>query len=349
MKKKLITALLTGAMLSMAVCGSTSAMAMDANAYVKAEEKTVGTSETSTKETETAKAADYTLVDGVFTNSTFTMKVPEGWNIDEAFTTPEQIKFIHAEDKDSFDVFSNGSFEIRIVDFKVGQDDLPRLVENDAQFFKEGFTVEDITVGDYTGKNTCGMSKSYKDCSMEIAEIECWHEGTNDVSRGQIRMAYYTDEENKDIKDMLDSVKPLTDTANAAAAEEAKNAEAAGAIDLSGYVTITPPEGWTVEEQNDTSVKLKNSRFSSGYIKIYVCTFNSKTAEEWAEGKNKNFGGNHEILTREMCGKTFTGIRPVDTQDYFVTVLDGGVSVEISTMFFTLDQCEDLIKTIVIK
>ena len=112
------------------------------------------------------------------------------------------------------------------------------------------------------------------------------------------------------------------------------------------HADVVIPEGWSVDSVKDFELKLIRDEKVPGRVegdfltpKLTISsTSSTKTAQEWAEAKFKDFGSKGEILTGTFGGTDWIYFTPVDDQFYMFTDSSAGTHVDVSGMFFTLNE-----------
>ena len=354
MKKSMLVFLSAAMMLSVSACGSKTTetetpqtqTAAETDAADETADETADAEETDAEETEAA--GPYAFAGGVYSNSSFSITVPEGFCLDESYCDEEGAKFLQADSKDDFDVFNQASLEIEITDYAYDSRDseygLASLVENDQQFFKEDAPViSDASLDLYDGSMLEGASSFYANITYTYYDLENWDGDTNNRSVMKIRMAYQDEETKAILQEMLNSMEILLQPAEAAGSAGAAS-ETDGETITMAALTITTAGGWYAEKASDTEAVFVNDAYDSASITI-ACKSRSysSSAAEAAESISGNFGGGHEVNAYDLGGYEFVGINPVDNQYYvFADNSDETYQIKISTMRVTLDQAADL-------
>lgn len=125
-------------------------------------------------------------------------------------------------------------------------------------------------------------------------------------------------------------------------------ATASGTIDITG-ATIEAPEGWKLEDSAEKSAEYSNPDIHGSSVEFNYSTM-TKSAQEWAQALDGNFGGGNTIDQVTIGENTFWHLSPVDGQDYLI--IDGTEEksvIKISTMSISLDQAKPLIETLKLK
>ena len=124
------------------------------------------------------------------------------------------------------------------------------------------------------------------------------------------------------------------------------------------YADVVIPEGWSVESVKDFELKLTRDEKVPGRVegdfltpKLTISsTSSTKTAQEWAEAKFKDFGSKGEIMNGTFGGTDWVYFTPVEDQFYMFTDSSAGTHVDVSGMFFTLnEEIEGILEGITIK
>lgn len=150
--------------------------------------------------------------------------------------------------------------------------------------------------------------------------------------------------------------KALTETAaeETETAEEAESTEeeqdlpAAGETVKIASVSVTIPEGWeTKEYKEDESIEIRpEGAFIDSVEIILHNVYGDEHAKEWADNINGNYGGNCEIDSVEIGGKTFYRVKAKEDQNICFADLDDKHYVEISVMFLDWEKGEEVLSAI---
>ena len=112
------------------------------------------------------------------------------------------------------------------------------------------------------------------------------------------------------------------------------------------YADVVLPEGWSVDRVKNFEIKLTRDEKVPGNAPgdlltptlTISTTSSNKSAKEWAETKFKDFGSKGEIKNENIGGIDWVYFMPVEDQFYMFTDSSAGTHVDVSGMFFTIDE-----------
>lgn len=274
---------------------------------------------------------------------TFSVEVPEGWIVKRQ--TEDSIHLVRAASEDAYSQFSDPSFQFSVTEYAFGSESdsnaLDKIVENDYQFFEnQEPTVKEASADPYQGYLLTGNSASFKDCVYDYYDMDSWAEGTNLRSRATVRLAYFNDEDKKELEDIMDTIDITVQPP-----EASETADSGSVIETDDY-TFVVPEGWAIESESAAATKLTSDKFPGAKVSIEIAYSEPQT---WAESKSANFGGEAEVWTREYNGQTWTGITPTDSMEMMGLSSSDGITVIVSCMRVNLDQIPEIIEGVTVK
>ena len=130
--------------------------------------------------------------------------------------------------------------------------------------------------------------------------------------------------------------------------EEDANLPKAGDTVKIGTVSVTIPEEWTVKEYNEgESIEIQPANAFIDSVEITLHDVHGdEHAKEWADNINGNYGGDKEIDTVEIGGKTFYRVKAKDDQNVCFADVSDKQYVEVSVMFMAWEKGEPVLSTI---
>ncbi len=224
---------------------------------------------------------------------------------------------------------------------------------------------ENLTYGPYTGWT------EYTSYAAEGFMIAGEYEDKTLLLKFKIGNAGQTPADEAELKGYLDSglVKGILSdvVVNLEAPEEPETEETTKAAEdeviVDGvahlkYADVVLPEGWSVDRVKNFEIKLTRDEKVPGNAPgdlltptlTISTTSSNKSAKEWAETKFKDFGSKGEIKNENIGGIDWVYFMPVEDQFYMFTDSSAGTHVDVSGMFFTIDEeIEGILSGITIK
>ena len=161
-------------------------------------------------------------------------------------------------------------------------------------------------------------------------------------------MGYTSDVEHHDVVyDLTDAQTEECAQAQADAAEELAAKQNADSVDL-GACVVNKVGDWYFDSSDDDSAELMIEG-QSGYVDVNVKSGSlAKDAQEAAEKRSTNYNPDLEVSTTDINGKSYYYLTPTDTQfTLFINSSDGSL-IEITGMFYSLDDARALVEAITI-
>lgn len=162
-----------------------------------------------------------------------------------------------------------------------------------------------------------------------------------------------TDEPTSDVSDedtIATEITEETDTETEASEEDTEDANLPNAGDTVkiGTTSVTIPEGWTVEEYTEgEEIELQPADAFLESVTISLNkVYGDDHAKEWADNINGNYGGDKEIDTVEIGGKSFYRVKAEDEQNICFTDIDDSNYIKVSVMFMPWEESEPVLSTI---
>ena len=124
------------------------------------------------------------------------------------------------------------------------------------------------------------------------------------------------------------------------------------------YADVVLPAGWTPVKTEDWQLKFERDEQVPGNVEgdfltptlTIETTSSDVPAKEYAETKCADFGGESEVLTGNFGGIDWYYFTPVEDQFYLFTDTSAGTRVDVSGMFFTInDEIEGILSGITVK
>ena len=162
-----------------------------------------------------------------------------------------------------------------------------------------------------------------------------------------------TDEPTSDVSDedtIATEITEETDTETEASEEDTEDANLPNAGDTVkiGTTSVTIPEGWTVEEYTEgEEIELQPAdAFLESVTVSLNKVYGDDHAKEWADNINGNYGGDKEIDTVEIGGKSFYRVKAEDEQNICFADIDDSNYIKVSVMFMPWEESEPVLSTI---
>lgn len=115
-----------------------------------------------------------------------------------------------------------------------------------------------------------------------------------------------------------------------------------------GTVSVTVPDGWTVDEYTESEeiVIQPDGAFLDSVTVSVNKVYGDDHAKEWADNINGNYGGDKEIDTVEIGGKSFYRVKAKEDQNICFADLDDSTYVKVSVMYMPWEDGEAVLSTI---
>ena len=301
------------------------------------EEEAAEAEEPAAEEAEPEEEALSVILEDPDREITFELFYPaEGVEVEETDVFGHQAWEFSSESEGCYAILSSSSLYTSDLASRLEQYDNLTYGEHSGWTEYTSYTAEGMLIGNEYGDGLSHLL-SFKVGNLEDSPAE--REELDSYLQGELVTFLLTNYE----------VVSETGPAEEAPAEAEEEEGQFGVVDGVAHLTHADavlPEGWTVVDTKDFSVKLERDEKIQGVgeddfltAKLTIETNSSDVpAAEWAQRKVDDFGGDSTLQYETINGVDWIWFSPVEDQVYLFTDTSAGTRVDISVMFLGFDD-----------